>query len=204
MISALRQQKKSILLSYQLSFFKRTLPYASLVDSGCTGEAFLDSTFAKTHGIPTTPLPHPRPLYLADGQLRDWIRETATLELQIGPHKETISLFITPLAEENPVILGIPWLQRHNPLVDWQTLDLRFQNYGTRCLPPGAETLAPRVPDAEGGNTPTVTRPQHRGQQAIESLSNYQPPSVEDSEEDDHGEVDLRHITQPKQRRRRR
>lgn len=108
MISALRQQKKSILLSCQLSFSQRTLPCASLVDSGCTGEAFLDSTFAKAHGIPNIPLPHLRPLYLADGQLRDWIRETATLELQIGPHKETITLFITPLAGENSVILGIP------------------------------------------------------------------------------------------------
>lgn len=97
----------------------------------------------KTHGIPTSPLSHPKPLFLADGQLRDWIRETAILDLQIGAHRETISLFITPLAEENPVILGIPWLQKHNPAVDWNTLDLKFENCGPRCLPPGTPTLAP-------------------------------------------------------------
>lgn len=145
MIGALGQQRKSILLASYLSFPTRHLSCTSLVDSGCTGEAFLDQAFVQKHQIPTQPLRHPRPLYLADGQLRDWIKETATLDLRIGAHIETLSFFITPLAAENPVILGIPWLRKHNPHIDWLTLDVSFRNYGPVCLPTGAQTRAPQA-----------------------------------------------------------
>lgn len=124
----------------------------------------MDQAFVADHEIPTSPLNPPRPLYLADGRLRDWIDKTVTLTLQIGAHHETLTFFVTPLAPENPVILGIPWLRKHNPAVDWTTLDVNFTNCGPRCLPPGAPALAPRAHDP---------------------LTNYKPPSVEDSEEDD-------------------
>lgn len=159
------------------------------MDSGCTGEAFLDSAFVKTHGILRTPLSHPKPLFLADGQLRDWIRETAILDLQIGAHRETISLFTTPLAEENPVILGIPWLQKPKPAVDWNTLDLKLENCGLRCLPPGAPTLAPRAM----GNSPRTTE--------AAAHTNYRPAAVEDLEEDDRHDVALPHMAHKRAKR---
>lgn len=147
------------------------------MDSGCTGEAFVDAAFVKAHEIPTTPLPHPKPLYLADGELTDWIRETATLPLRIGAHNETVTFFVTPLAAENPIILGIPWLQRHNPAVDWNTLDVRFSNCGLPCLPLGAPSLAPRaVEGAPRRIEPPVT-------------TNYRPATVEDLEEDYPGDA---------------
>lgn len=165
MISTLGQQRKSILLSSYLSFSTRKLHCVSLVDSGCTAKAFLDRTFVKDHGIPTTRLPTPRPLYLADGKLRDWIREYTTLDFQIDAHSETLSFFITSLAPENPVIMGIPWLAQHSPQVDWTTLDITFANCGPACFPPGAPTTAPRAPERS---------PQ------------YKPPSVEDGPDEDY------------------
>lgn len=140
----------------------------------------------KAHAIPTSFLPRPRSLYLADGQLRDWIREFTTLDLQIGAHTETISLFITPLAAENPVILGIPWLQQHNPHIDWITLDVSFLNCGPTCLPPGAPPLAPRAPDRGGTTAATSTTTT-----AAPPIA-HKAPSVEDGpEEDDLYDVNL-------------
>ncbi len=44
--------------------------------------------------------------------------ETTPLELCIGKHTEKIVLNIisTP---HYPIIFGLPWLEAHNPIIDW-------------------------------------------------------------------------------------
>ena len=59
-----------------------------------------------------------------------WVtEETQEQELQIGQHIEEISLDITNIGQHD-IILGRPWLKKHNPLIDWETEDLDFG----RCL----------------------------------------------------------------------
>ncbi|KAK3312608.1 hypothetical protein B0H66DRAFT_595159 [Apodospora peruviana] len=68
--------------------------------------------------------------------------------VRIGHHKETLPLFVTDLAEEHPVILGLPWLNRHNPNLNWVTMGLSWNNaarndasqqiYRNTCVKPPA------------------------------------------------------------------
>jgi hypothetical protein len=141
-------QRNSITLSSYLLVGDRAIPCVSLVDSGCTGLAFLDFKFAVRHHISLTKLRERKPLSLADGALSSWIEWKAEVCLAIGDHREQLQFYITTLAEDNPVILGLPWLSKHNPAVDWKNLRLTFgEDCRGRCLPPQSAGLAaPRVP----------------------------------------------------------
>jgi hypothetical protein len=95
----------------------------------------MDFAFLVKHRLPARRLQHPKPPFLADGILSSWITHTTELRLRIGDHEEPLLFYITNLAKENPVILGLPWLRLHNPTVDWGTLRLTFRRgcHG-RCL----------------------------------------------------------------------
>lgn len=93
----------------------------SLVDSGCTGKAFIDRTFAEKACLWLHQLDKARPLHLADGGFKEWVEHYVETTMRIGCHKETIRLFVADLAQEHPIILGWPWLQLHNPDVNWVT-----------------------------------------------------------------------------------
>ncbi len=92
----------------------------ALLDSGAEGN-FMDHTFARKLQVPLRPLTHKIPVHALNGQelpTISFITEDVTL-ITSGNHTETISFYIldTPLA---PIVLGHPWLTRHNPKVDWQ------------------------------------------------------------------------------------
>ena len=79
----------------------------------------------------------PYPLTMADGSPVDhdggWVRkELQEVNLQIGNHHETVSLDITNLKYD--IVLGMTWLQRHNPNIDWDTKELEFPkcSHGTK------------------------------------------------------------------------
>ena len=78
----------------------------------------MDFKFAVRNNIPLSRLVKKRPLYLADGVLSSWIEWAAELRFGIGAHQERLQFYITSLAPENPVILGLPWLSRHDPAID--------------------------------------------------------------------------------------
>jgi hypothetical protein len=55
--------------------------------------------------------------------------------MEVSDYREELTLFIISLAQGNPVILGLPWLCKHNPRIDWKSLQLKFtKHYHRRCL----------------------------------------------------------------------
>jgi hypothetical protein len=93
---------------------------SALVDSGATS-SFIDQTFVAQHNIPVVKKSIPIPVEVIDGRTiasGAITHETTPLELCIGKHTEKIVLNIisTP---HHPIILGLPWLQAHNPIIDW-------------------------------------------------------------------------------------
>ncbi len=92
----------------------------AMIDSGAAGD-FLDLSLAKELGIPTQLLPRPQAVMALDGRSLEPGRvteATQSLRLTIHQHQqeETFYLIDSP---EYPVILGHPWLRRHNPWIDW-------------------------------------------------------------------------------------
>ena len=104
-------------------------PTRVLIDSGATGN-FADETFVDTNEITKSRLASPIPVWNADGTENQGgpIENYIDIWLQIQPpgspneHSEQLHLEVTQLANDFEVILGLLWLQVHNPSIDWQAV----------------------------------------------------------------------------------
>jgi hypothetical protein len=112
--------------------------------------AFADEeTIVRTYNVTTRKLVAPRPLRLADGVACSFVTDYFTARMTIGPHTEEILLLVTKLSPKTPIILGIPWLQKHEPLPNWRALTIDFTSpyCSRRCIPwqvPDTKRTAPR------------------------------------------------------------
>ncbi|KAG1927373.1 retrotransposable element [Pimephales promelas] len=93
----------------------------ALVDSGAAGN-FIDLSFAKTYHISLLPCSPPRAVAALDGRPLgngeiQYISQAVTLETSTL-HSEIIQLF-TIDSPRHPIILGLPWLEKHNPVISW-------------------------------------------------------------------------------------
>ena len=94
---------------------------AAMIDSGATG-LFLHQRFVKRHRIFAKPLPHPITLYNIDGtpNLAGQITHSARLYSTVDKnHPQLLEYLITNLGSED-IILGLPWLRKVNPNIDWK------------------------------------------------------------------------------------
>jgi hypothetical protein len=107
-----------------------------LVDSGAEGNV-LSHRFAKAHKFSTAPATHadgkPVTVKLADGYAPKEVLAGTRGEFKIGSYKDAETFLVTEL-EGQDVILGMPWLQRVNPQVDWQARTLRVVRQGQAHL----------------------------------------------------------------------
>lgn len=153
----------------------------TLVDCGCTPRGFCDTSFVKKHQIRVRRTPYPRKLLLGDGrEAAEKVEWYFIAPIAIGNHQELCLFFVTSLGPDTPVILGMPWLQQHNPDIDWLNLSVVFSSdyCKTYCIPPWLDNRAPTIP------LPHRNFPDPVPAQSQLRSSSYQPPSVEDYDED--------------------
>ena len=100
----------------------------ALLDSGAGGE-FIDQNYANTLKLELRTLPKPIAALNVDGTLnkKGTIKHYVELILDIAGKIETLRLFVTGLGKQK-MILGFPWLQKANPLIDWQTGTFKWQH----------------------------------------------------------------------------
>lgn len=103
----------------------------TLIDSGADS-CLVSKTVAKQLGLGQVPLSHPIPARALDGHEMGVItHQTAPVSMPLsGNHKETIQFHILNYPDL-PLVLGFPWLRRHNPQIDWSTSSIR--GWGTTC-----------------------------------------------------------------------
>ncbi|KAL0173707.1 hypothetical protein M9458_029675, partial [Cirrhinus mrigala] len=93
----------------------------ALIDSGAAGN-FIDKDFAKINQLPLFPCASPVAVAALDGRPLGTGRidhTTTDLTLRIEPgHQETIRFFVIT-SPQSPLILGFPWLDRHEPTIAW-------------------------------------------------------------------------------------
>jgi len=101
----------------------------ALLDSGATG-LVISEEFARKHKFRRTKLE--RPIYVrnVDGMLNYArpIVDTVEVEIFFKGHKERTSIDVIG-GQKWSVILGMSWLARHNPEIDWKTGEVQM----TRC-----------------------------------------------------------------------
>ena len=118
-----------------------------MLDSGATGN-FLDLALASSLDIPLVRKNFPEPVRAVDGsELSSGLITHQTPDLTMicdNGHTESISfdLINTPLFG---AILGVPWLQTHNPVIDWQTrrVTLNSSFCVHTCYPEAVDTVTP-------------------------------------------------------------
>ena len=118
------QSNKSPLLKLDIEGI--TEPQEALLDSGSTGN-FIDPQYARSNNIPLIELDSPCPVIGINGkELKDTIHFKYHLIFTTQGHRFSALFYTLPLGNRN-IILGMPWLKKANPDINWATLDIVLQ-----------------------------------------------------------------------------
>src|SRR5882724_5295450 len=101
-------------------------PVSALIDSGATSN-FLDSSLATLPTFVLEPLDRPITLCLLDGKpaTARFIHESVNISVSFADClTQSLSLLVMKLHPSSLIVLGLPWLQSTNPMIDWSALSL--------------------------------------------------------------------------------
>ncbi|KAF5233022.1 hypothetical protein FANTH_12730 [Fusarium anthophilum] len=92
---------------------------------------FIDPKIITELKIPWRKKSLPYPLINAKGQLFDYNngivdQEADHLEILAKGRKQRVDFDIIPLGQETDIILGMAWLRRENPIIDWRNSQVTF------------------------------------------------------------------------------
>ena len=107
---------------------EKNIKTETLIDSVAGGE-FIDQNYARTLALPLQNLTKPIPVLNVDRTLnkKGTIKYCVNLDLDIFGQKQMMCLLVTGLGKQK-IILGFPWLQKHNPIINWQTRTFEWQH----------------------------------------------------------------------------
>jgi predicted aspartyl protease len=111
----------------------------ALVDSGASARGFINHFLVQNLKIPTYKTSYTRTLMLAnDRAAAEKITNYVILPMRIGNYYENALSFVTKLFQEILVILGLQWLYKHNPSINFRNNSLIFISsyYHRFCLIP--------------------------------------------------------------------
>lgn len=123
---------------------------SALIDSGAE-ESFIDTNLVEQMQIPTEALPSPLKAQGLNGRHLGQVQHRTipvTLVLA-GNHHETVSLHLMNNSF-SPIVLGLPWLRRHNPHIDWSLMKVLSwsPHCHADCLRSALTPNAPVVPSS--------------------------------------------------------
>ena len=108
-----------------------------MIDCGAT-ENFIDRKYVRQQGLPCAKKLTPRKVLAVDGRELDGgpVTHDAMVTMVINDHREDIKLHCITIGNA-PIILGLPWLRKHNPSIDWKEGRIVFnsEKCGKNCLP---------------------------------------------------------------------
>ena len=138
----------------------------ALLDSEATG-LVMSEEFARKHKFRRTELERPVYVRNVDGMFNyvGPIRDTVEVEIFFKRHKEKTSIDVMG-GQKWSVILGMPWLRRHNPEIDWRTGEVKMM----------------RCPDKYGKKWKMgrQTKPEWKKQEEREEKKERRRPTIEE------------------------
>ena len=104
-----------------------------LVDCGATGD-FIDEGFVKRSKIPTRKLSQSIPVYNFNGSPNEAgsITKVTNMIMTYKGHSERILLAVMQLRKQD-TILGMTWLKKHNPEIDFTISSVKLTRCSPRC-----------------------------------------------------------------------
>lgn len=119
-----------------------------IIDS-CASTYYVNSETVKRYPDIFTQTPIPPHGIQVGGKLRTRSTAIATFQLKVGLlPPETITAYVLPLGKFD-FVLGLPWLEKHNPHVDWKAKSYEFNRNGRTYLlhparpPPNIRIVTP-------------------------------------------------------------
>lgn len=106
-------------ISIILGGLRRSMRATAMVDSGASA-LFINRRYVTQHKMVQQELPNPIKVHNIDGTLNKTgtITHYVRLRLTVGDHREMAEFLVTEIGPED-IILGLPWLRRVNPEIDW-------------------------------------------------------------------------------------
>ena len=97
------------------------------LDSGAGGK-FIDQNYVRAKRLEKEALFEPIKVYNVDGtpNKRGTITHYVDLDIEIHGRKRKERLLVTGLGKHK-VILGLPWLRKANPIIDWEKGTLQWR-----------------------------------------------------------------------------
>src|ERR1700678_4439195 len=107
----------------------KTVETPALVDSGAGGK-FFDQNFAHNSKMDIHNLERPMKALNVNGTKNKpgTIKQYIDLSFTINGQSQTQQLFLTGLGKQK-IMLGFPWLQEQNPIINWKTGEFHWQRY---------------------------------------------------------------------------
>src|SRR3979490_2830792 len=123
-----------IILPTSIQLNKENIETQTLLDSGAGG-IFLDQNYARKLKVKEIMLTNPIVARNIDGtpNKRGTIKAYVNLHFNIGDKTFFERFYITGLGKQK-MILGLPWLKKHNPVDDWKNRTLSWQTDNWQTL----------------------------------------------------------------------
>lgn len=125
------------LTEVKLFMNEQTVTQGVLIDSGAD-ESLIDFNLARRYQIKIVPLTQSVTARALDGHLLFRITHcTEPVQLTVNDdHTEMIQFHLHDSAQ-HPLVLGDPWLQKHNPHIDWRSG--KIKGWGENCIEGGRD-----------------------------------------------------------------
>ena len=127
-MESLDNEADHIIIKLKLPKGEKRITTNAMVDSGAT-EDFIDQQFCIQHQFPVRRLNQPRDIFVIDGKSSSVgpITHEAIIAMDIGSHREQIRFHVANL-KKHEAILGMPWLKKHNPTINWDKEQISFNS----------------------------------------------------------------------------
>jgi len=121
-------QSNTLYSPTQVLLGRKTVDTLSLIDSGA-GLDLIDRTLVKNWSLPRRKLKKPLAIRNGDGSINKNKKITDYIKLDAIIDQQQIKLKLT-IADLGRlrIILGIPWLKKHNPIIDWKKGMMKWRN----------------------------------------------------------------------------
>ena len=113
------KSERALRFPVRLRYRARTVTTTALIDCGATGN-FIDPSLISRLLLPSRPIPALQ-AFNVDGTVNKQGRITAatTIHCQAAGFEDDLTLMIVSLGRPQ-IVLGMPWLTKHNPHIDWE------------------------------------------------------------------------------------
>ena len=116
----------NIIISVNHNQNDTTVETPVLIDSGAGG-TFIDQNYVRKVGYKLTELETPVKAYNVEGteNKKGTIKNYVNLQFSLNGKEFQEQFYVTGLGKQK-IILGLPWLRKHNPEINWQTGKLEW------------------------------------------------------------------------------